>query len=181
LTGGQFDGGTKISSKIFFLFLPCTQIKDRQTYDEIINFINARHFKQDDPDAQAIRKERFVINLKIITGLWTFGSFTLLGYFLLSPLTYTQKLYVFEEGQMYLYWLMVGLMYVMFASSGFLAMVVVFLLYSLINFVSVEFKVLGNSFKKILTERSGDLNEEETSKVLTELKSHVEHFDKLLQ
>jgi hypothetical protein len=121
------------------------------------------------------------MNLKIITGLWTFGSFTLLGYFWLSPLTYTQELYVFEEGQMYLYWLMVGLMYVMFASSGFLAMVVVFLLYSLINFVSVEFKVLGNSFKKILSESSGDLNEEETRKVLTELKSHVEHFDRLLQ
>jgi hypothetical protein len=157
------------------------QIKDQKIFDELIQFINAREFKRDDPDVFATRKKRFVINLKIISSLFAFGCTTILSFFSMSPLTDTQKAYVFKENEMYLFWLMNIHVHVSVVISSFLAMTATFLLYSLINAVSTEFKVLGDSFNKLLSEIDDEMSEEKALEVLEEFKEYVKYYDKLLK
>jgi 7tm Odorant receptor len=145
-----------------------------------MNFINKRQFKPNDNEIFNLRKSRFLFNLKIVTFFFAFGCATIIAFVIFSPLTESQKQMTFKEDQLYLFWLMYGYTTISTVISSFLAMTGSFFLFSLINFVSLEFKVLGKSFRNVLNGIEDEINDEQATKMLLELKSHVQYYQQLL-
>lgn len=145
-----------------------------------MDFINARQFKPNDNEIFNLRKSRFLFNLKIVTFLFAFGCTTVVAFVVFSPLTESQKQMTFKKDQLYLFWLMYGSTTIATVISSFLAMTGSFFLFSLINFVSLEFKVLGSSFKNVLNRIDDEINDKQASEILLELKSHVKYYQQLL-
>jgi hypothetical protein len=164
-----------------FLFNLSFKIRHKETYIEIIDFINAKEFNAECTESFEIRKMKFVTNLKAISCIYGLGCSAIVSFFFVSPLTDTQKAFVFEDDEMYLYWLMVLHIHVVTVLSSFLAMSSSFLMYDLISSVSTEFKVLGTSFNKLLSAIEDDLSEERAIKVLEEMQNHIKYYQKLLK
>lgn len=71
--------------------------------------------------------------------------------------------------------------YISLVITSFLTMTGTFLLYSLINFVSLEFKVFGTSMKRLLNEIKDEMEESEVLKISDELKKNIKCYDHLLE
>lgn len=133
-------------------------------------------------EISTIRKNRYLSNLKLVSFLFVLGCSTIVAFLSVSPLTEHQKRLNFEESGVLLYWLMYAQQTSSTVISSFLAMAGSFFLYSLIDFVSLEFDVLGVSFRNCL----GAINHEkmkeiEAEKLLDELKFLVRHYQRLLE
>lgn len=147
-----------------------------------MNFLNAKQFKSNDIDVFTMRKKRYVKNLKILALLFIFGFVsTVVSLFMLSPLTISQRNMTFRETSHYLY----GLMHVKSALttliSSVLAMTGSFYLSTMICLVTLEFKVLRLSFKKLLKKIEDDLDENEIKRIINEMKDCVAYHQRLLQ
>lgn len=147
-----------------------------------MEFINSRQFKPDDEDSFVMRKKRLFVNIKVISGLVTFAYATTLFYFLsLTPLTESQVAMKFPDDKMYLFWLM----YIQTCISSLISTGVSigssFILLSILNYLSLEFKILANSFGKLLDAIDEDMSDAEMLEIVNEMKSYIKYYQRLLQ
>lgn len=111
--------------------------------------------------------------------MFSLGLTTIVSFLKISPLTETQRTYVFDR--IYLYWIMYFHAYISSIITSFLTMTGTFLLNSLINFVSLEFEVFGTSMKRLLNEIKDEMTEDEVLRISDELKENVKYYERLLR
>lgn len=167
---------------LFLISSPTSQVKDRQDYFEIIEFINARQFKPNDDEVFELRKANFLSNFKIVGSL-TFFGFLATAFFILflSPLTVAQKEIIFSDDERYLYWLMYTQTLLSMSVSSILSTASSFLLSSSISFVAIEYKILAISFGKLLNSMDDELDEQKFAKILQDFKVYVKYYQRLLK
>lgn len=157
------------------------KIKDKKEYFEIIEFINAREFNSNDQENFEIRRSRFINNQRFLGCLFFFGWLTVFIYCLfLTPLTDSQVEMEFPDDKMYLYYIMFIQTVISSVISSGIAMAGNFFLFSLLNFVSVEFKILANGFGKLLDRVDVNMSKNEILEIKNELKDYIKYYQSLL-
>lgn len=146
-----------------------------------MDFLNARHFLPDDVEIFELRKKKFQTETKLITRLFIFAWITTFYYCIfLSPLTESQKALTFNDSTVYLFWLMYVQTSISTILSSGLATAGSFLLSSMINYITLEFTIVGIAFERLLRNIKDDMTDIEFYKVMSDLKDYVKHYQCLL-
>lgn len=157
------------------------KVKDRKDYFKIIDFINAREIDSGDEEIFMIRKRRFIVNLKVLLVIFSFGWVTVFFYCIfVTPLTDSQRAIEFSDSQMYLFYLMYVQTFTSTIVSSGLAMAANMLLFTLVNFVSLEFRIFAFSFEKLLNKIDAEMTESEAVEVVGEVKNAIKYYQRLL-
>lgn len=98
----------------------------------------------------------------------------------MTPFTESQKRMVFADHEMYLYWIMYVQTTISSCISSILSMAANFYILTLINFVSMEFKILAVSFKRLLNDIDDDIDEQKAIKIVEKLKDYIKYYQRLL-
>lgn len=152
-------------------------------YNFIIDFINARKFKNDNPEIMNLRQKSFRNNLNLLLFFHILGKSCLLVYNIVPLVEQKNNFGViiyfpidFEKHQTmyYLCYIFVGVstwMISMNMNNGCM------LITALITLVRSEFKILGDSFEKLFD----DVDNDTCPKIYNELKNHVRQHNELIE